>query len=264
MTIFVTSPAILLAKLIWAMACVPTLGNIVSWIPLCGARDEARSYSRANVLSGHVQNISMLQALGATAGLGSQESLLVFSVTSTLSTALMERSAVRNHSAVSPLTNNQQSLSSSDEIDDATRTREHDDMEQADMEMASMERRLHTVLMREFVRFRFNTAINGIQSCTQELIRRSSTSETLEQEQTSRNLSMNEGGSDMHTPQPDQIEQELHGGFHQPLAHEDRDSRQTQLPASTTNTDDNVSDFSNDSREDSGSDSETEGGFAVN
>jgi len=69
-TLLVSSPLILLANIIWATSCAPQFSRACSWIPICGARDEAGAFSRAGVLSGRVQNIALLHAVGATAGLG--------------------------------------------------------------------------------------------------------------------------------------------------------------------------------------------------
>lgn len=87
-TFLVTQPAVLLLGLVWAMTCGPTVNRWFSWVPCCGASDEATTFSGSRVLSGRVENVAMLHAVGATAGLAARDSLLVFSLTSALTAAL--------------------------------------------------------------------------------------------------------------------------------------------------------------------------------
>ena len=89
-TFLVTQPLVVFAAIAWATTFGPVVGKQCSWMPLCGASDEAQEFSGSRVLSGRVENVAMLHAVGATAGLAARDSLLVFSLTSALSTAFAQ------------------------------------------------------------------------------------------------------------------------------------------------------------------------------
>ena len=89
-TLVINDPLTLLGAIVWAITCGPRLEKQLSWIPFCGAEDEASRYSGASALAGRVENVALMHAVGATVGLGAGDSLLVFSTTAALSAAFVQ------------------------------------------------------------------------------------------------------------------------------------------------------------------------------
>lgn len=87
-TFLFTAPLLLLAMLVYELAFVPSVSGLFSWVPCCGTLDEATAIAQSSVLSGRLTNAALLHAVGATAGLGKQDSLLVFSNPKEISRAL--------------------------------------------------------------------------------------------------------------------------------------------------------------------------------
>lgn len=96
-TLLITEPLVILLALAWALTFGPTVNKFLNWVPCCGAKDEAATFSGSRVLSGRVENVAMLHAVGATAGLAGSNSLLVFSSTAALSAALASDFAAYGH-----------------------------------------------------------------------------------------------------------------------------------------------------------------------
>lgn len=77
------------------VAVMPVLLRQLRWMPCLGTRTEAAEAESSRVLSGRIQNVTLMQATGAAAGVGATESLVLFSVLSAIAPAFTGFGAAR-------------------------------------------------------------------------------------------------------------------------------------------------------------------------
>jgi len=89
LTFFVFEPMISLGLIALQVAVLPVVLMSTRWLPCFGTRTEAIAVEQSHVLRGRIENVTLLQATGAAAGVGATESLVLFSALSALAPAFL-------------------------------------------------------------------------------------------------------------------------------------------------------------------------------